>query len=195
MTVSQTSRESRGTPSTSASDGDLIHLDTPVVSLHVHRPHMPKMPRMLGMRRMSREPTPRGQEMNRAVETARTFLPPPDRLAYYSGLTLLAAFGLVEWPIAAAIGAGTVIATRACSRQQPSMGAAEPTTRPSSRARTTTPTTTEPTARPTTRTRARTTTPSARATRATTATPRTSRTATRSATRTGTATTKPASET
>ncbi|GGK68876.1 hypothetical protein Sme01_14210 [Sphaerisporangium melleum] len=110
MTVSQTSRERRGIPSTSESNGDLIQLDTPVVSLHVHRPHMPRMPRMPGMARMSPQ---REQEMGRAMETAKTFLPPPDRLLYYGGLGALAALGMIEWPIAVAVGIGTVIATRA----------------------------------------------------------------------------------
>ncbi|MFC7384946.1 hypothetical protein [Sphaerisporangium rhizosphaerae] len=118
MTVSQTSRESRGAPSGSTSNGDLIQLDTPVVSLHVHRPHMPRMPRMPGM---SRPSGARGQEMNRAVETARTFLPPPERLMYYGGLGLLAALGLVEWPIAVVVGASTAIASRAM-RHQGGMG-------------------------------------------------------------------------
>ncbi|MET8141850.1 hypothetical protein ABZU32_16210 [Sphaerisporangium sp. NPDC005288] len=70
---------------------------------------------------MSRPSGARGQEMNRAVETARTFLPPPERLMYYGGLGLLAALGLVEWPIAVVVGASTAIASRAM-RHQGGMG-------------------------------------------------------------------------
>ncbi|RCG31321.1 hypothetical protein DQ384_11440 [Sphaerisporangium album] len=110
MTVTQTSRTGRtGTPSAAEHDGDLFSVDTPVVSVSVHRPHMPSMPRLMGGTRR------RGQEMNRAMETARTFLPPPERIVYYGGLGLLAAIGLMEWPVAAAIGAGTLIAQRACA--------------------------------------------------------------------------------
>jgi hypothetical protein len=37
-------------------------------------------------------------------------LPPLDSLAWYGGLATLAAIGLMEWPVAAAIGAGHLIA-------------------------------------------------------------------------------------
>ncbi|MFC4534312.1 hypothetical protein [Sphaerisporangium dianthi] len=177
MTVSQTSRESRATPSKSSANGDLIQLDTPVVSLHVHRPHMPKMPRMPGM---SRQSTPRGQEMNMAMETARTFLPPPDRLLYYGGLGLLAALGMIEWPIAVVVGAGTIVAARASKQRQGDMAERGQM----SRSRTQSKTDSEPAAPRTTR--ARTATTSTRA-RATTPSTRSTRTSTRSTSRTGTA--------
>lgn len=111
MAVTETSRMSRQRGSERSShNGDLIALDTPVVSLHLHRPHMPRMPRMPQMKRMTEGTM---QETARAVETARTFLPPPERMLYYGALGALAVFGLVEWPVAAAIGAGTMIAQRA----------------------------------------------------------------------------------
>lgn len=37
-------------------------------------------------------------------------LPPPRRLAFYGGLGALAVAGLVDWPVAVAIGAATVVA-------------------------------------------------------------------------------------
>ena len=37
-------------------------------------------------------------------------LPEPRRLAYYAGLAALAAFGIVDWPIAAALGIGHLLA-------------------------------------------------------------------------------------
>jgi hypothetical protein len=46
----------------------------------------------------------------------RSNLPPPDRLFYYGGLAALAAIGVVDWPVAAAVGAGVWIATRAGER-------------------------------------------------------------------------------
>jgi len=37
-------------------------------------------------------------------------LPPPETLAWFGGLATLAALGLLEWPVAAAIGAGHLLA-------------------------------------------------------------------------------------
>ncbi|WP_037801809.1 hypothetical protein [Streptomyces sp. NRRL F-5135] len=37
-------------------------------------------------------------------------MPPPKRLAFYGGLGALAVFGAVDWPVALAIGAATVVA-------------------------------------------------------------------------------------
>jgi hypothetical protein len=65
-----------------------------------------------------RPPQVGGREVGRAVGAARAFLPAlpsRERLAYYGGLGALAAFGLLEWPVAAAIGVGTVIAQRSRS--------------------------------------------------------------------------------
>lgn len=39
-------------------------------------------------------------------------LPPPERLAFYGGLGVLAVAGAVEWPVAAAIGVATMVARR-----------------------------------------------------------------------------------
>jgi hypothetical protein len=40
------------------------------------------------------------------------YLPPPERLAFYGGLGLAAVLGAIDWPVATAIGLGTVIARR-----------------------------------------------------------------------------------
>jgi hypothetical protein len=37
-------------------------------------------------------------------------IPEPSRLAYYAGLGLLAAFGILDWPVAAALGIGHLLA-------------------------------------------------------------------------------------
>lgn len=37
-------------------------------------------------------------------------LPEPQRLAFYGGLVALAAFGIVEWPVAAVLGIGHLLA-------------------------------------------------------------------------------------
>ncbi|MEU8171300.1 hypothetical protein AB0C14_00350 [Microbispora hainanensis] len=59
-----------------------------------------------------------GRDVGHAMDVARTFLPPPERIMYYGGLGALAALGILEWPVAAAIGAGTMIAQRARGREQ-----------------------------------------------------------------------------
>jgi hypothetical protein len=51
-----------------------------------------------------------GREVMYAANAARSYLPAPPRLAYFAGLGLAAAFEVIEWPVAVAIGAGTVIA-------------------------------------------------------------------------------------
>lgn len=37
-------------------------------------------------------------------------LPEPERLAYYGGVLALAAFGILDWPVAIALGVGHVLA-------------------------------------------------------------------------------------
>ncbi|GAA5059118.1 hypothetical protein HNP84_008709 [Thermocatellispora tengchongensis] len=104
---------------------ELLTLNLPMVSFQVHRPHMPQMRRpQMRMPHVDTEPA------RKAVRNARTAMPPPERIAYYGGLGALAAFGVIEWPVAAAIGAGTVIAQRArgMRRAEPSSETARPKT-------------------------------------------------------------------
>ena len=54
-----------------------------------------------------------------AMSTVRGHLPDQDRLAYYGGLAALAALGLVEWPVAAAVGVGVWVAGHNRGRAQP----------------------------------------------------------------------------
>lgn len=87
-----------------------IEVRKPDVSLpHVSMPHIPKpnisMPN-IPMPRVSK------QELGHYVDVARTVLPPPERLAYYGALGAMAALGAIDWPVAAAIGAGMVIVQR-----------------------------------------------------------------------------------
>lgn len=37
-------------------------------------------------------------------------IPPPERVAYYAGVGVLAAVGLIEWPLAVVVAAGHVMA-------------------------------------------------------------------------------------
>ncbi|MCC5578300.1 hypothetical protein IMZ11_21980 [Microtetraspora sp. AC03309] len=79
-------------------------LNLPMVSLQFHRPH-------LGLPHVEMPHVSR-QEVGHAMDVARSFLPPPERVAYYGGLGALAILGVIEWPVAAAIGVGTVLAQR-----------------------------------------------------------------------------------
>lgn len=87
-----------------------LDLNLPFLRIQLRAPEM-HMPHV-GMPHIS------GRDVGHAMDIARTFLPPPERIMYYGGLGALAALGLIEWPVAAAIGAGTMIAQRARSRDQ-----------------------------------------------------------------------------
>jgi hypothetical protein len=52
-----------------------------------------------------------GRTAGRTVDAVRSTMP-RDRALYYSGLGIAAIAGIVEWPIAAAIGAGVWLASR-----------------------------------------------------------------------------------
>lgn len=45
-----------------------------------------------------------------AAEKIRAAMPPAPELAYFAGLGLLGLFSVIDWPVALAVGAGTVIA-------------------------------------------------------------------------------------
>lgn len=60
-----------------------------------------------------RLPTVSRREVTDAAGAVASAAPPPEQLAYYGGLGLLAVLELIDWPVAVAVGAGTVIAQRA----------------------------------------------------------------------------------
>ncbi len=41
----------------------------------------------------------------------RVTIPHPEQLAYYGGLVLLAAFEIIDWPVAVAVAAGHILAS------------------------------------------------------------------------------------
>jgi hypothetical protein len=47
-----------------------------------------------------------------AAQAVRANLPPTERLLYYGGLGLMATVGVLEWPVAAAVGVGVWLAGR-----------------------------------------------------------------------------------
>jgi hypothetical protein len=59
------------------------------------------------------------RETKAAADVMRSYLPPMERLVYYGGLGAAAVIGVLEWPVAAAAGAGVWVATRGRSRANP----------------------------------------------------------------------------
>lgn len=53
---------------------------------------------------------PDRDDLSGAVSAIRAHLPSPGQAAYYAGLGALGALQLIEWPVALAIGVGTVVA-------------------------------------------------------------------------------------
>ncbi|NUW46469.1 hypothetical protein [Nonomuraea rhodomycinica] len=114
MTVAQT--RSTATAGTEAGSAGRFRLDLPMMTIELRPPRV-RMPRIP----LPHVPVPRisRQEMGHAADVARAMLPPPERVAYYGALGALAVMGVIEWPVAAAIGAGAIIAQRARSGQTP----------------------------------------------------------------------------
>jgi hypothetical protein len=82
-----------------------LKLDFPLVTMNVRAPDL-RMPQA-GLDQAVHV------VQTHVMQTARALLPPAERVGYYAGLGAITAVGLMEWPVAAAIGAGTVIARRA----------------------------------------------------------------------------------
>jgi hypothetical protein len=55
---------------------------------------------------------PNRQQALSAAQAAQSYLPSPKQAAYFGGLAALAAFEILEWPVALAIGAGTALMGR-----------------------------------------------------------------------------------
>lgn len=73
-------------------------LPVPVVTPHMKVIHVPApgMPDVAG-----------------AGRSLASHLPPREQIAYYGGLGLMAAVGMISWPVAAAIGVGIAVARHA----------------------------------------------------------------------------------
>ncbi|MFD2420741.1 hypothetical protein [Amycolatopsis pigmentata] len=53
-----------------------------------------------------------GMRPRNVIAATRSLLPSPREAAYYGGLALLAAFEVIEWPVAVAIGVGAAVMGR-----------------------------------------------------------------------------------
>lgn len=69
---------------------------------------------------------PGRDDVDAAVRTAKSYLPSPKQVTYYGGLAALAAFQVIEWPVAVAIGIGTAVAGQREGRQAPEREGAKP---------------------------------------------------------------------
>lgn len=65
----------------------------------------------------ARIPLPGGENVASAVDTVRHQLPSGDQLLFYGGLTAAAAFSIIEWPVAAAIGIGNALVQRSVHKE------------------------------------------------------------------------------
>lgn len=62
---------------------------------------------------------PGRSDVDAAARGARSMLPSPRAGLYYGALALTAAVGVIEWPVAAAIGVGTALASRGEANPEP----------------------------------------------------------------------------
>jgi hypothetical protein len=67
---------------------------------------------------------PSREELGEAVRGAQSMLPSRSSMLFYGGLAVTAALGAIEWPVAAAIGVGSALASRGAANPQP-RGASE----------------------------------------------------------------------
>jgi hypothetical protein len=84
-------------PSAARANGNGVNVPVPVLTPHMKTLHVP---------------TPGMGYVEDAGRVVAGYLPPPERLAFYGGLGIAAVAGLIDWPVAAAIGVGTMIARR-----------------------------------------------------------------------------------
>jgi hypothetical protein len=83
-----------------------VTLRLPLVTAIVQVPRRPQLPHV-GRR-----------DVAEAAGAARSLLPPPEQLLFYGGLGALAALEIIEWPIVAAVAAGTWVAQRGAGAER-----------------------------------------------------------------------------
>ncbi|MDR7304121.1 hypothetical protein [Haloactinomyces albus] len=93
--------QAKTTSPAAESDSSATTVHLPYVTAEFHRPEMPEIH------------VPDRTEISGALETVRENMPSREQMAYFAGLGMLVGFSVIEWPVAAAIGVGTVVAQRA----------------------------------------------------------------------------------
>lgn len=81
------------------------HVNLPLMSVELRAPRLPHVP-------VPRVHVPTRQELDTAARNTRSKMPPRSALVFCGGLAATAALGVIEWPVAVAVGVGTVLATR-----------------------------------------------------------------------------------
>jgi hypothetical protein len=71
---------------------------------------------------------PGRDDLNAAVHKARSVLPSTKALLFYGGLAVTVVVGAIEWPVAAAIGVGSALASRGEASPEPRGGQQTETT-------------------------------------------------------------------
>jgi hypothetical protein len=69
---------------------------------------------------------PTRKDLNAAARGARSMLPSGKSALFYGGLAVTAVAGVIEWPVAVAIGVGTALANQGAASPAPSGGPAQP---------------------------------------------------------------------
>lgn len=99
----------RGSTSTTSSGGrsakqeQRATVELPFVTAQFHKPDVQ---------------LPGWQQVNSAADSVRSQLPSRDQALFYGGLAAGAAFSLIEWPVAVAIGVGNALVTRNVQRHE-----------------------------------------------------------------------------
>ena len=70
---------------------------------------------------------PSRKELGDAARGARSMLPSRSSMLFYGGLAATAVVGAIEWPVAAAIGVGSALASRGATDPRPGGGTAQQT--------------------------------------------------------------------
>ena len=82
---------------TGAGNGNGVNVPVPVLTPHMKTLHVP---------------TPGMTYVEDAGRIVAGYLPSPERMAFYGGLGIAAVIGAIDWPVATAIGIGTMIARK-----------------------------------------------------------------------------------
>jgi hypothetical protein len=61
---------------------------------------------------------PRQQDLASAADAVRSRLPSREQALFYGGLTAGAAFAIIDWPVALAVGVGHALVTRSRGKQE-----------------------------------------------------------------------------
>lgn len=65
---------------------------------------------------------PSREELGWVVQTAQSMLPSGRSLLFFGGLAITAIAGIIEWPVAAAIGVGSALAGQGATNPEPRSG-------------------------------------------------------------------------